>query len=103
MASDARIAEVQREFTPLMKRAREEGLWFHLAYGSLWMDPDSLEEAHRRGSLLWSKENWILRPTSDYHLYIDGLTERATQLLDEANAHLSRISERGGKDAAQLG
>lgn len=54
-------AEILRQLQPLFEQARREGKWFHTFYQDIWLSPDELEAAHKKGRFLWGPCNWTLR------------------------------------------
>jgi hypothetical protein len=79
--------------SPLMERARKEGLWFHCGYQDMWFAPDELQKRWDRGELIWGPVNWELR---DPKVLLEQAKESvysAVRRRDELEKRLSRQDE----------
>jgi hypothetical protein len=76
------IAQTKRreEIAPLIKEAREKGLWFNHPYIGYWASPDTLERMNAEGRYLFSPSTWRLRSPS---IRIDQIDKEIARLRRE--------------------
>lgn len=65
----------------MFEEAWAKGLWFFSDYQRLWLSPDELEKANRKGRLWWGPVNWVLRDPG----------ERIVELMRERQENLKEI------------
>ena len=52
--------------SPLIERARQQGLWLWCSYQDLWFSPDELEAENHQGRFRWEDTNWQLRDPQEH-------------------------------------
>jgi len=80
---------IHDQLLELTAKARAEGKWLFCAYQHLWMSPDQLDEANRKGRFLWSPVNWELRDPKER-------INEAKNRVQHAHADLDRIRKEIG-------
>ena len=46
--------------------AEEKGLWFYSNYQGIWLSPQELAEANKKGNFQWGAVNWELRDPKEH-------------------------------------
>jgi hypothetical protein len=82
--SEVTVQDIRDMIAPMLKEARERGLWLHCSYQDMWFTPDELEAEQKEGRLCWGPVNWKLRDPRELYESI----ERRREELEKEHTRL---------------